>query len=46
MNYYGKRFEKIVKEVFIWNIRKENGRKNRRNRGKIMKNRYLCFSSK
>jgi len=27
MNYCGKIFEKIVKEVFIWNIRQENERK-------------------
>ena len=40
MNCCGKRFEKLVKEVFIWNIREENGRKIEEN---IKKLRYWCI---
>ena len=35
MNCCGKRFGKLVKEVFIWNIREKNGRKMEENMKKL-----------
>ena len=35
MNCFGKRFEKMVKNVFIWNFREVNGRKMVENMNKL-----------